>query len=59
MNKHIKLLFENINDELFNDDNNIFNNNDDYDLISKEIFNYNIGDIYYKDSKPIVLLNGM
>jgi hypothetical protein len=59
MNKHIKLLFENINDELFNDDNNIFNNNDDYNLISKEIFNYNIGDIYYKDSKPIVLLNGM
>jgi hypothetical protein len=35
MNKQIRLLIENITDDLFKDDNNIFNNNDVYDIMRK------------------------
>jgi len=58
MNKQIKLLIENITDDLFKDDNNIFNNNDVYDLIGKQLFEYNIGDIYYKDTKSYAICCG-
>jgi hypothetical protein len=53
MNKHIRLLIENITDDIFKD--NLFNTDDDYDIIGKQIFEYNIGDIYYKDSKPYAM----
>jgi hypothetical protein len=44
MNKHIRLLIENITDDIFNDD--LFNTDDDYDDLSNEIF-YN----YHPESK--------
>jgi len=44
MNKQIKLLIENITDDIFNDD--LLNTDDDYITISNEIF-YN----YHPESK--------
>jgi hypothetical protein len=62
ISKNLKKYLYESDDTLMSDifnDNEIFNNNDEYDVISHDLFNYNIGDIYYKDTKPYAICCGL
>lgn len=56
MNKHIRLLFENMTDNIFNDP--LFNQDDTYNIIGEQIFSYTLCEVLYDKKIPYAICCG-